>query len=244
MSKQKFHTESKPGLDTGKLKIKLKTKNFNEKVRKANKKTLKRRSRDRRASSKGANEHGKHNNSQTSLKSKLKRRLSKPHKTIEKTKCESSEDENAMPTREIGLDFLEFMPKKKQNANMSKLFNSTHKNFNNESKGWLDKPSKNKIRPNSAQNMNNSSKIPYTIESPSSPNEDLDSPIKPINELPEGPGTNKESDASNLIDDYRSPCPLVISSNHDKSDGNPSTQRTHLHNLEPVYSPEGKFWFV
>lgn len=129
ISKNNFNTEI--NFETNQNKIRAKTKNFNEKVRKANMKNSVRRSRDRKLS-KERNNSAKRNLSNVSLKNKIKRRSSKPHKTNEKTKCESDEDEYDPQSREIGLDFLEFMPRrKKPSHNASKLFNSTQKNFNN-----------------------------------------------------------------------------------------------------------------
>jgi hypothetical protein len=108
------------------------------------------------------------------------------------------------------------LPKKKKlNNNMSKIFNSTHKNFNNSNKNWLEKPSKKKIRPNSAQNVDNNGNIVYDMSSPGAPNEDLDTPIKTINELAEGPVTVRDSDTSNVIEEIKNPSRFMIQSLED-----------------------------
>ena len=90
LSKNNFNIEI--DLDTNKNKIQVKTKHFNEKVRKANMKNLLRRSCDRKLS-KDRNNIAKRNLSGVSFKNKIKRRLRKLQKTNKKTKCESDKDE-------------------------------------------------------------------------------------------------------------------------------------------------------
>ena len=243
LSKNNFNTEI--DFDTNKNKIRVKTKNFNEKVRKANMKNSLRRSRDR-IYSKDRNNSAKRNFSNISFKNKIKRRLSKPQKTNEKTKCESDEDEYGPQSREIGLDFLEFMPKrKKPNHCSSKLFNSTQKNFANCDKKWFDKPKEKKVRPNSAQNITSSIKFSYAYDTPNGVNEGLDTPVKPIDELPEIPATGRISDVSSIIEEIKNPNQFAVKSIDVNSLTKPKLfsndeYSVNSKQIEFVYEPNGK----
>ena len=102
---------------------------FNDKVRKANMKLMKRKKSKHRSNSKNKIEEVQKPNSRNSslhqLKERINKRIIKSHFNNENHNYESDHEEKYNPLdRQIGLDFLQFIKKKK---NMSKMFLSTQK---------------------------------------------------------------------------------------------------------------------
>ena len=110
---------------------------------------------------------------------------------------------------------------------------------------WLDKPKEKKARPNSAQNITSSGKFNSAHETPNGANDDLETPVKPIDELPEIPATSRISEVSNLIEEPKNIEKFIIRSSDKDSLNKPQLfsndeYSVNSKQLESIYRPNGK----
>lgn len=240
---QEFHNSDEKDKKTV---LRLKQFKFNDKVRKANAKLKKRKKSKGRKSSKKRHEEnvksGSKNSSLNRLKARVNKRMTKSNLSSERVHDrEDSHEEKYNPVkRGIGLDFLEFVKKKPAASN--RLFLSTQKSSEWYTGEKLDK-SKKKLRPSSAQHIENNISKMRSLEEPFEPNEDLEPQIAPINELPEEMNTNRPSDDFEI---YRDPRNLEILKAKDPRMMNnfmtPEVQeedKMELKPMKPVYQSIG-----
>ena len=182
---------------------------FNEKVRKANSKLIRRKhskgrkhSRDEKGNKDRSNSHN--TSSLSRIKGRYKKHFTQSHMTAEKD-VESDEESKYNPKkRQIGMDFLEFV-KKKPNSSNTKIFTTTQKTGSDWTQAHkLDKSSK-KTRPNSAQVVETKENRLRSFEDVLSINEDLQSKVIPINEQPEESNTNRVSEELFVMEKSQEP---------------------------------------
>ena len=126
------------------------------------------------------------------------------------------------------------------------IFNSTSKHFGerNQSK-YLEKPSGKKLRPSSAQNISSGDVYNDNFNSPASPNEDLSTPVKPINELPEEPNTSRVSRSTLILEESKAPMKVTVKNNsideyYQQQQPPSANESPDGKVLEPVYRENGK----
>lgn len=140
------------------------------------------------------------------------------------------------------MDFLEFV-KKKPSTSTHKLFLSTHKTGSEWSaNNKFDKHGK-KIRPNSAQQTASGGGKLKSFEDIFLMNEDLDTPIIPINEMPEETITNRVSDDLLVIEKVKTLKDLAYQKQLAKPglasyDSNNENASLNGREMKPVYEYE------